>query len=344
MPGRSALIGVDTSGGVPTRDAPGKRRLCGCPAREAGRRGAQRPLRRPPQPLLCCRRSAESPAERAYRAGSPVTFGRASRTAITAGPRSAESGVPRKVTSHFAAFRVRPTAERACAKRVQVGGDCGSWAGDSPVVQVPHIQWRRHRPGAGIDGEGERGRSQRIALLDTTRRRDCLTSDDEWSGRTVGLVGQVVHFGAALSDAGQEDITPHGVECVGDVDLDQHISGIRITAGLDEASCTVERRLHSRGAFLPRAGWGGARPRGWTPGDGHRCGMPVVDKHYQQRLAAVRRSSFLGRTAMRRRRRPCCSLAPCQTAPGLSVLSRTLEGGGRTQLPRWRSVGAGEVV
>ena len=41
-----ALIGVDRSGAVPTRDAPGKRQQCDCPARATGRRGVQRPQRR----------------------------------------------------------------------------------------------------------------------------------------------------------------------------------------------------------------------------------------------------------------------------------------------------------
>ena len=114
----------------------------------------------------------------------------------------------------------------------------------------------------------------------------------------------MVHLGAALSDAGKEDITPHGVECVGDVDLDQHISGIRITAGLDEASCTVDGGFTAEGRSYPELGGAELGPEGGRQVTGTDAGcqssINTTNSDWPQSAALL----FLGRTAMRRRRRP----------------------------------------
>ena len=130
---------------------------------------------------------------------------------------------------------------------MEISGDCVGCAGDGAVVEVPYVQWRRHRPGAGIHSQGERSRPQRIALLDPTRRFDGLAADNEWTWRAVGLVCHVVNFGATLSDAGQEDVAPHGVESVGDVNFIQHSGTTRLAADFDEASCGMYSCLAAQG-------------------------------------------------------------------------------------------------
>ena len=84
-------------------------------------------------------------------------------------------------------------------------------------------------------------------MLDPTRRFDGLAADNEWTWRAVGLVCHVVNFGATLSDAGQEDLAPHGVESVGDVNFNQHSGTTRLPADFDEASCGMYSCLAAQG-------------------------------------------------------------------------------------------------
>jgi len=96
-------------------------------------------------------------------------------------------------------------------------GVCGT--GDSPVVEVPYVEWRAQGADDRVDREREGGGAEWITLLHAAARQHQLAVDVEGGRRAVGLIGQGVYLRRPLADLCQEDVAANGVEGVLDVDL-----------------------------------------------------------------------------------------------------------------------------